>query len=55
MNSYIGKQINSSPYLKNVDDKFMKRNNFQSYGYIEVSQKGECINKIRCAECLAPW
>ena len=35
MNSYTGKQSDSSPYLKEYGwDKFMKRNNCQSYGYI---------------------
>ena len=39
MNSYIGKQIDSSTYLKQCQwHKFTKRNNCQSYGYIEVSQ-----------------
>ena len=39
MNLYIGKQIDSSTYLKECRwNKFMKLNNCQSYGYIEVSQ-----------------
>ena len=39
MKSYVGKQIDSSVYLKECRwRKFMKCNTFQSYGYIEVSQ-----------------
>ena len=39
MNSYIGKQIDSSTYLKECRwHKLMKCDNCQSYGYIEVSQ-----------------
>ena len=40
MNSYIGKQIDSSTYMYPKEcqwNKFTKRNNCQSYGYLEVS------------------